>query len=333
MSSQLAAPRTAPKAEGALLNLLIYGELALDRERLSRLAALGISTNFLPATAEVSEVQRAIANAQAVFFNNVDINPYLQDLGRDKIAVLAATGYAFIDLARAQSAGAQIARLVTYSAPAVVDYMIAAVLMALRPIAAGHRRVATGDWSKAGLFGRELATVKAGVIGCGIIGEQLIMRLRAIGLTVNYTTRSAASRRSTVDAAGASWCDLPEIIAESDAIFVCCDANPSAVRLLNRENLSLMRRDATLVSISPNAVVDLDGLAALMCERQDIKAVLDLDPLDADHPLQRQAGALITPHIAFATSDTLERRLDECIETLLAALEGRPVAWISPQIS
>lgn len=63
--------------------------------------------------------------------------------------------------------------------------------------------------------------------------------------------------------------------------------------------------------------------------RPDLRAVLDLDPIAPDHPLLAQPQATITPHIAFATGETLDRRLDECLDVLFAAARGEPVRWIS----
>ncbi len=315
------------------LQLLIYGDLYPEPEHILRLAQRRWKVVHLGATCSHEVVVHKIETSQAIFFNNVDINPFLKSLGTTRIAVLAATGYSFVDVSRAQLLGVRIARLVNYSSPAVVDYMIASVLGLLRPIGIAAERVRNGDWDKSGLFGRELAHQRAGVIGCGKIGGQLIERLLALGLAVSYTTRSSTTRKLSYDTLGVGWQDIDSIMEKSDIVFVCCDSNETSAGLLDFDRLQKLKHGALLISISPNAVIDLEALSGLLKSREDLRAVLDLDPLPKSHGLLECANVTITPHIAFASSETVRRRMDECIDTLFAGIDGKDVAWISPRLS
>jgi D-3-phosphoglycerate dehydrogenase len=315
---------------GTVFRLLIYGDLEPTSEHLLRLRGRLWDVVLLKASCAIEKVRHLIANCDAVFVNNVDINPLLEDIGVQRICVLAATGYSFVDIHRARTLGVRIARLVDYSVPAVVEYMLTAALGALRPLNTASNRVKQNDWSKADHIGRELAHRRAGVIGCGKIGQQIISRLRGLNLQISCTTRSPTQQRPNFESGDVAWQDIDALMSESDVIFVCCDSNSTSNTLLNRNRLAKMKQGAMLISISPNPVIDLASLAEILRERTDLRAVLDLDPLPVGHELLARTNITITPHIAFATVETIYRRFEECIDTLFEAMDGQPVEWISP---
>jgi len=111
---------------------------------------------------------------------------------------------------------------------------------------------------------------------------------------------------------------------------LCCSENPTSVALLNEAALSHVKPDTIIVSIAPNSVLDLDALARCLKQHPAMQAVLDLDPIKRDHALFSLANARITPHIAFRTHETLQRRIDESIRLLADALAGRSLPLISP---
>ena len=46
-------------------------------------------------------------------------------------------------------------------------------------------------------------------------------------------------------------------------------------------------------------------------------------PLDAEHPLLHTPNTIVTPHIAFASEESMEQRADIVFENLYAWLEGK----------
>jgi glycerate dehydrogenase len=309
----------------SITTLLVYGELTIGPKQRRRLAARGIAVREVPRHADPDIVRQELSRSEAVVFNNVDINPFLVNFKPNQIGILAATGSSFIDVAQARRLGVRLARLSSYSIPAVVEFMLAAAFSAARSLGAATEAVSSGNWDKSGLFGIELAGRTAGIIGYGQIGTRLAGLLKALGMNVVVTSRKDRS------APGVDWRPLNAVIREADFLFVCCDANAASKRLLNKTRLMQMRSNAVLISISPNSVIDLVDLADILRVRGDLRAILDLDPLPREHPLLSVPSARITPHIGFATFETLERRLDDSIDTLFAALDGGRVAWLSPE--
>jgi glycerate dehydrogenase len=329
--------------------LLVWGDLDLQPGHVERFEQLGCAVRRLPKDAPPAGAGDALASSDLVIFNNVDVNPFLERFRTVEFALLAATGYEFIDLDRANELGISLANLPDYASESVVEYMLWAALRCLRPLEAAAARPGAGDWGKSGLCGRGLAGLVAGIVGYGAIGSRLAGQLEAAGMQVQVTAR----RPGTPAAVYRGWgsprpqaqhvlVPLAELARTSDVVFVCCSADPTSIgapnrrtsrlgtpHLINGDFLRRMKDDAVLISISPNSVIDLCALAGALKDRRRMLAVLDLDPIPPSHPLLSCENALITPHVAFLTFNTLQRRVEKCIETIQAYLSGGPVHYLT----
>ena len=142
-------PTTAFREPGRRPTLLILGELEPQRAHLDRLHDLGVDVERCPASARPDGVRRALAGADFVFVNNMDANPFLENFGRVRLTVVAATGYDWLDVRRARELGLVIANLPAYSAVATTEYMVWGAFAGMRPFAPNAARVGAGDWLKA----------------------------------------------------------------------------------------------------------------------------------------------------------------------------------------
>jgi len=52
------------------------------------------------------------------------------------------------------------------------------------------------------------------------------------------------------------------------------------------------------------------------------------EPWDARHPISEHPRAVVTPHVAWLTWETLERSLDLAVANVLAIRDGQPLAHV-----
>lgn len=314
---------TLSNYRGKDVRLLVLGELPAQPHHLERLRRLRVESGWLDTLADEKDARRRIAASEYVFFNNIDVNPVLDALAGVRLAVLAATGYGFIDLDEARRLAVPLAYLPSYSTTAVAEYVLWAALDGLRPLAGTQMiRGMLPAGGKERWFGRELARRRAGVVGYGRVGRQVARLLRGVGMEV-----VATSQEPTAVPDG-RWLPLDELLASSDIVCLCVSVNPTTRSLMDEERLLRLREDAVLVSISPKETIDLAALVATLRSRPGIRAVLDLDMGEDTQELLTLPNARVTPHVAFATGETLERRFGECIDQLEAFLSGQEVDWI-----
>lgn len=89
-----------------------------------------------------------------------------------------------------------------------------------------------------------------------------------------------------------------------------------------------MKKTAILINTARGAVVDSEALAAALNEEKIAGAIIDVfekePPLDIDHPLLHSKNTIVTPHIAFASKESLELRAEIVFNNLYAWLDGEP---------
>lgn len=309
---------TAIAARPRVRNIYFLGNLTLtptQQQRLLNLGAEGVHCFAQPEDA----ITLGITTDDYVLVNNLDLNALLPALAPARLVVHAATGYGMLDLDAVTRYDVRLTNLPDYSTGAVTEYLLWGALHALGRRGAAAARVPAGRWNKDGLYGRELGGRTAGFVGLGRIGTHAALAFRALGMEVMGAGRYP-DRANTIPTL-----PLDELAAWSEVLCVTCREEPGTRGLLNAEIIRRFRPDVTLVTISANAVLDLEALAAFFTAHPDASAVLDLDPLPESHPLLGLPNVTITPHTAFASEETLARRIDACLDLVEADVQGRHV--------
>jgi phosphoglycerate dehydrogenase-like enzyme len=121
--------------------------------------------------------------------------------------------------------------------------------------------------------------------------------------------------------------DLPRLLSEADVVFLIAPHTPQTEGMIGARELALMPDGALLVNVARGKLVDTDALVAELAAGR-IRAALDVtdpEPLPPDHPLWRQPGVLISPHVGGASSAFFPRA-DRLICAQLARFAaGRPL--------
>ncbi len=219
--------------------------------------------------------------------------------------------------------GIAVSTAVTANAVPVAEFAVAAIVLAGKRafrLAAEYRR----DRVKPDLpeiSGNYRATV--GLLGASRIGRLVADRLRAFDLEV------LVSDPYLDDAAGlgATACDLPTLFARSDMVSIHAPLLPETTGLVDADLLGRMRDGAVLVNTARGAIVDH---AALLreCASGRIDAVLDVtdpEPLPPDSPLWELPGVFVTPHLAGAVGNEVERLGELAADEIERLAADRPL--------
>jgi phosphoglycerate dehydrogenase-like enzyme len=121
--------------------------------------------------------------------------------------------------------------------------------------------------------------------------------------------------------------DLPRLLPEADVVFLIAPHTPQTEGMIGARELALMPDGALLVNVARGRLVDTDALVAELATGR-IRAALDVtdpEPLPAGHPLWRQPGVLISPHVGGASS-AFYPRADRMIAAQLSRFAaGQPL--------
>ena len=93
--------------------------------------------------------------------------------------------------------------------------------------------------------------------------------------------------------------------------------------------LALMKKSALLINTARGGVLDSAALADALEKGEIAGAACDVfetePPLPTDHPLLHCPNTIVTPHIAFASVESMEQRADIVFNNLYSWLGGKQV--------
>jgi len=147
-------------------------------------------------------------------------------------------------------------------------------------------------------FPARLLTGKtAGIVGVGVIAEDLAPKCKAFGMRVVGVTsgvRPLAGFDEMLPRAA-----LTEVAARVDFLILLTPYSPSTHGLVNAAVLSAMKPSAYLINLARGGVVDEAALLRALQDKRIAGAALDVfatEPLPADSPLWSAPNVIVTAH-------------------------------------
>lgn len=241
-----------------------------------------------------------------------------------KFIDVAFTGVDHVDIAAAKECGVAVSNAAGYSNEAVAELTICMMLACLRNVPQVVERARAGK-TKDGLVGRELRGKTVGIVGVGAIGKQVAALLHAFGCKlIGYEPNLAAHTVEYVE-----YMELDEVMAKADIVTVHCPLMDSTRGLISRERIGLMKKRGILINCARGPIVDMQALADALNAGQIEAAGVDVyevePPLPTEHPLLHSKNTIPTPHIAFASDESMEARAEIVFHSLDCFIAGEQI--------
>ena len=274
------------------------------------------------ATAPERVVERA-KDAEILLVNKVKLTrEVLEKLPALRYVGVLATGYDNVDCAAAREKGVVVTNVPGYSTDSVAQLVFALLLELCHQTGHHSDTVKAGRWANQPYYCYwdspliELAGKTMGIFGLGKIGRRTAQIAQAFGIKV------IACSRTKKDVPGVTWVGFDELLRESDVLSLSSPLTDQTRGLINKDALSKMKKTAFLINTSRGGLlVEQDVREALDAGVIAGAAVdvLSTEPPKADNPLIGAKNIVITPHIAWATTEARTR--------LLEIVRGNIAAW------
>ena len=237
---------------------------------------------------------------------------------------IAFTGVDHVDVKTAREMGIKLSNASGYSNDSVAELTICMMLSLLRNIPQVDARCRAGK-TKDGLVGCELKGKTVGIVGTGAIGMTVAKLCHAFGCKI--VAYNGFSHKENSDLI--TYLPLKEMLEVSDIVTLHCPLTEKSKKLINKETLSFMKKSAVLINAARGGVVDTEALADSLNNGKISGAGIDVfetePPLDINHPLLKTPNTIVTPHIAFATKESMEKRAEIVFENLNQFLAGNHI--------
>jgi glycerate dehydrogenase len=189
--------------------------------------------------------------------------------------------------------------------------------------------VERGRWQQAEQFCffdhpiRDLHGSTMGIVGAGSLGRATATLATAFGMRVLF------AEHATSAAAELDFVPLERVLAESDVVSLHCPLTARTRNLIGPDELRRMKRSAILVNTARGGLVDEAALVFAL--QQGLIAGAGFDVLSAEPPALgnpllelRLPNFILTPHVAWASSETMQRLADQLIDNVECFIRGEP---------
>lgn len=241
-----------------------------------------------------------------------------------KFIDVAFTGVDHVDLDACRAKGVKVSNAAGYSNQAVAELVICMALSLLRNVPQVEARCRAGQ-TKDGLVGCELQGKTVGIVGVGAIGRRTAELFHAFGCRVLGNKRHVKGDEPSF----IQFVSLDELLAQSDLVSLHCPLNESSKGLIGKENIAKMKQGRAAYQCRPGPGGGLPGPGRRAEQRLSGGAGIDVfevePPLSADHPLLHSKNTIVTPHVAFASAESMEERCKIVFDSLQQWIAGRQI--------
>lgn len=276
------------------------------------------------------EVIARCSAATAVFTNKVIIDAdtiaALPDL---KFIGVLATGYNNVDIEAARRTGIVVSNVPAYSTMSVAQLVFAMLLTICNRVSDYSASVAAGRWASCDDFSYRLGPIEEldgktmAVYGLGNIGRRVAAIADAFGMhVVSCTSQPAENLPPYIEKVSRD-----EMFRRADVLSLNAPLTATNRHFVNAATIAMMKPTAIVINTARGPLVDEDALAdALASGRLAFAAVdvLAVEPPRQGSPLIGLDNCIVTPHVAWQSTDARRRLLDVSAANLRAFLAGAP---------
>lgn len=239
---------------------------------------------------------------------------------RLKVISKWGTGIDSIDQSACARLGITIGRTPNAFTNPVADTVLGYMLAFVRRQPWMDRAMKNNVWDK--IPGKTLGECTLGVVGVGRIGQVVLRRASAFGMTLLGNDIVEVDPHFVRDFR-VEITSLEDLLARSDFVSLNTDLNPTSFHLMNARTFGLMRPNAVLINTARGPVVEEPALIAALESGKIAGAALDVfevEPLPSSSPLLRMENVMLAPHNANSSPAAWERVHWNTIKNLLDGL-------------
>ncbi|MBY6537283.1 C-terminal binding protein [Rhodococcus sp. BP-349] len=268
------------------------------------------------------EAVSAVTGADVVLVNFAPMNErVLKAMNRGGVVIRYGIGYDNVDLDAADRLGVSVCNVPDYGGDTVADHAVTLALMLLRKVTLFDRVVTAGDWVSATHFAPILSSTSTtvGLLGTGRIGMAVAARLAPFGFEVIAYDPFADTKRA--EDAGVELVDLEQLFRRSNVLSLHAPATPDTKKIVDAQKIAKMPFGSYIVNTSRGSLLDQNDVLAALNAGQLAGVGLDVfdpEPLPRDHGLRSHPHAILTPHAAFYSLQSLQ-----ALQRLAAEEAGR----------
>jgi len=256
----------------------------------------------------------------------------------ENLRLIASYGAGFdhIDVQTARQRGILVSNTPGVLTDDTADMTLALMLGVMRRFQEGSsliQKKSWDGWSPSAMLGTRLGGKRLGILGMGRIGSAVADRAKVFGMEIHYHNRKKLHPALEEPTNAQYWESLEAMLQEIDVLSVNCPHTPSTFHMINSSRLSLMKKTAFIVNTSRGEVIDENGLARALRNKQLAGAALDVFEArkEVNSQLRGLPNVMLLPHMGSATDEARIEMGEKVIINIKTFIDGhRPPDQVVP---
>lgn len=334
---------------------IIFFEVEKEEQTIFLKSFSNADISFVEEKLDENNIKKAIEADVVCVFVNSEINKNVIDaLPNLKFIATRSTGLNHIDCEYAKTKGIKISNVPAYGSHTVAEFTFGLILNLSRNIIKANNYIReSSDFNYFSLMeGFDLKDKTLGIIGTGKIGKNVSKIAKSFAMNVIaydlYPDLVFAKENDF------EYKSLKDVVCQSDIITLHIPDSKENHHLIDKENISMMKKGVHLINTARGGLIDTDaliwglkegiiagaGLDVLEGERElkeEIEIlssssrsmrIEDYKTLLEDRVLINMPNVIITPHIAFYTREAVAEILKVTVLNIKGFIAGSPINLI-----
>jgi phosphoglycerate dehydrogenase-like enzyme len=209
-----------------------------------------------------------------------------------------------------------------YSRDPTAALTLGLILELTRGIGRENARMHAGEpWQT--FAGVEIEGRTLGVVGLGKLGSRVAKLAQEFGMNViAWSPNLTAEKCKEV---GVGYASKEELFATADIVTIHVVLSERSRGLVGAADLARMKPTAYLVNTARGPIVDENALLDALTEKKIAGAGIDVfsvEPLPINHPFRKLDNLVLTPHLGYATKESLGTHYSQMFECIDAFTKG-----------
>ncbi len=264
-----------------------------------------------------------------------------------KLITTRSTGFDHIDISYAKTKNIIVSNVPEYGSRTVAEHAFALILTLTKKIYQSINQVKNFNFNHHEIRGIDLLGKTLGIIGLGKIGLEMVKIAQGFSMKVLVYTRT--KNQQLQEQYNFQYVTFEDLLKNSDIISLHLPFNQETKHIINKNNVSLIKKGAYLINTARGGLVETEALVyglengifngvgldvleeeKVLTEETEIltniyKTHTDFKTLALNHILANHPKVVITPHNAFNTKEALMRILETTIFNIDQFLKNQPV--------
>jgi phosphoglycerate dehydrogenase-like enzyme len=224
-----------------------------------------------------------------------------------------------IDLEAAEKKGIAVCKTEGANAKGVAELTIGLMFSLARFIPRHDGVLKSEGWER--VKGIELEGRTLGLIGCGMIGQEVALRALGVGMKVLAYRRNPD--RGFQPSENFRWAGQKELVAQSDVVSLHRPANPDGTPVVTADVLGKMKRGACLINTARASLIDEKAALAALSDGGLAGLAIDVyekEPPE-DYTLAKHDRVIATPHLGGYTAESVDRATLTAVRNIIDTLK------------